>query len=268
VHAAPLISAGESRRHYCGSHVSIQTLICTMAKYLLQPHVFASIFDDGAVLLDLRSGKYFTLSAQAVCALSNIVVGWPHLRESLPFSSGDSTESTDDLVPALLEKRLLTRDKSCGKSATPIPVRRPTTSLELSEWDTPPSISRTSVCNFLAAAVAADIATRFFPIRYAVTIARRRADARARRCPLDSATLRLHIASYQRLRPLLFTSRDKCLFDSIALLQFLSFYNVFPTWVFGVRHAPFIAHCWLQLDDAVLNDTPEHVSNYLPIMAV
>ena len=33
----------------------------------------------------------------------------------------------------------------------------------------------------------------------------------------------------------------------------------FPRWVFGVRARPFVAHCWVQYEDMVFNDTVEHV---------
>jgi hypothetical protein len=59
-----------------------------------------------------------------------------------------------------------------------------------------------------------------------------------------------------------------CLFDSVCLLRFLNFYNLFPTLVFGVVAEPFHAHCWLQDGGTVLNDTVERVSAYSPIMSV
>ncbi|ANC54254.1 MAG: lasso peptide biosynthesis B2 protein [Alphaproteobacteria bacterium] len=39
-------------------------------------------------------------------------------------------------------------------------------------------------------------------------------------------------------------------------------------WVFGVRTWPFSAHCWLQVGDAVLDDEPDRVAVYTPIMVV
>lgn len=39
-------------------------------------------------------------------------------------------------------------------------------------------------------------------------------------------------------------------------------------WVFGVRTWPFSAHCWLQVGDAVLDDDPDRVALYTPILAV
>jgi hypothetical protein len=53
-----------------------------------------------------------------------------------------------------------------------------------------------------------------------------------------------------------------------VLLEYLAWYRIFPTWVFGVQTRPFAAHCWLQHENIVLNDTVEHVTRYTPIMTV
>lgn len=39
-------------------------------------------------------------------------------------------------------------------------------------------------------------------------------------------------------------------------------------WVFGVRTWPFLAHCWVQIDDQVIGDSLERVRGFTPIMAV
>ncbi|MBW4050302.1 MAG: lasso peptide biosynthesis B2 protein [Proteobacteria bacterium] len=60
----------------------------------------------------------------------------------------------------------------------------------------------------------------------------------------------------------------RCLFDSLALIRFLSLFNLYPDWIFGVQDDPFNAHCWVQAGTRVLNDDIEHVRNYTPIMTV
>lgn len=39
-------------------------------------------------------------------------------------------------------------------------------------------------------------------------------------------------------------------------------------WIFGVRTWPFLAHCWVQIDDQVVGDSLERVGGFTPIMAV
>jgi hypothetical protein len=73
------------------------------------------------------------------------------------------------------------------------------------------------------------------------------------------------IARFQRLRPL-FPRRYLCLFDSLALFEFLAGYDCFPHLVFGVIADPFEAHCWLQAGTVVLNDNLERTDRYKPIL--
>jgi len=86
--------------------------------------------------------------------------------------------------------------------------------------------------------------------------------------PLDLERARRLIEAFDRMRVFLFSSRDECLHDSLAVIEFLARYRIFPSWVFGVRARPFAAHCWVQAADVVFNDTVEHVSTYVPIMAI
>jgi len=67
---------------------------------------------------------------------------------------------------------------------------------------------------------------------------------------------------------LLFTSRDHCLFDSLALLNFLALDGLSAHWVIGVKVQPFGAHSWLQQGSTVLNDQHDRVRRFTPILVV
>jgi hypothetical protein len=71
---------------------------------------------------------------------------------------------------------------------------------------------------------------------------------------------------FDRLRPWL-PGRGCCLPSSLTLLEFLRLYGVRATLVFGVRTYPFEAHCWIEHEGVVLNDTLEHVHWFTPIVA-
>lgn len=62
--------------------------------------------------------------------------------------------------------------------------------------------------------------------------------------------------------------KDRCLLRSIGLQHLLARNGYESTLVFGVRLHPFEAHCWLQDDDLILNDTVELVGPFKPIRAV
>jgi hypothetical protein len=83
----------------------------------------------------------------------------------------------------------------------------------------------------------------------------------------DDKALRELVAIFHHLRAY-YVRKYLCLFDSLALIEFLARYRHFPQWVFGVTAEPFNAHCWVQEQDCVLNDTVEYVRGFTPIMAI
>lgn len=60
----------------------------------------------------------------------------------------------------------------------------------------------------------------------------------------------------------------RCLLDSIAMVRFLSMQGLHTHLVLGVTVNPFSAHCWVQYESTVLNDTVGHVMAHTPIRVV
>ena len=59
-----------------------------------------------------------------------------------------------------------------------------------------------------------------------------------------------------------------CLADSLALGFFLARRNIFPELVFGAKLNPFAAHCWLQDDALLLNDSLGTIEEFVPVFIV
>lgn len=59
-----------------------------------------------------------------------------------------------------------------------------------------------------------------------------------------------------------------CLFQAELLLRFLNAADLDADWVFGVRAWPFLAHCWLQIDDVAISQSPETLTLYRPILVL
>jgi hypothetical protein len=96
-------------------------------------------------------------------------------------------------------------------------------------------------------------------------IARRRG---APSCAIyDAGCLSRLIAAFKALRPF-YPRRYLCLFDSLALSEFLASYRVSPHVIFGVIADPFQAHCWLQVGSTILNDDLERVEKFKPILSL
>ncbi|WP_447763426.1 lasso peptide biosynthesis B2 protein [Sphingopyxis panaciterrae] len=60
----------------------------------------------------------------------------------------------------------------------------------------------------------------------------------------------------------------RCLVDALALDHILLSRGLVSTLVFGVRLAPFAAHCWLQTPETILTGTSAEARNYTPILVV
>jgi hypothetical protein len=59
---------------------------------------------------------------------------------------------------------------------------------------------------------------------------------------------------------------DRCLPRSIALARVLARYGCRCEVVLGVKLRPFAAHCWVQTEQLVLNESVEEAARYTPIL--
>lgn len=75
------------------------------------------------------------------------------------------------------------------------------------------------------------------------------------------------VSTFERVLPWL-PFQGVCLYRSFLLLRVLRWRGHDARWVFGVRTWPFHAHCWLQVGDAVLDDTADRLQGLTPIMVV
>lgn len=57
----------------------------------------------------------------------------------------------------------------------------------------------------------------------------------------------------------------RCLVQSLLLMHFLRLLRIHSELVFGVRTHPFEAHCWVEWNSYVLNDSIDHVCWYTVI---
>lgn len=57
-----------------------------------------------------------------------------------------------------------------------------------------------------------------------------------------------------------------CLERALALILFLGPLAAHVDWIFAVRGLPFSAHCWVQCQDVVLNESVEQALVYTPIL--
>lgn len=87
------------------------------------------------------------------------------------------------------------------------------------------------------------------------------------RPPALSKQLVETVDAFHRWAPFAPTSA-KCLLRAFMLLRLLRRRGHDAFWVFGVRTWPFHAHCWLQCEGLVLDDEPDRIRAFTPIMVV
>ena len=101
-----------------------------------------------------------------------------------------------------------------------------------------------------------------YPGRSLRALLARRARATA---PGDAAEVERRAAVFAHLLPWT-PFPGACLHRAYFLRLFLRRAGCDADWVFGVRTWPFRAHCWLEARGVVLNDDPEAVRAYTPIL--
>jgi hypothetical protein len=238
-----------------------------MTRYGLASHVFVCRSEAHVVVLDIRQDRYFMLDAARTATLAQLLPGWPGTPAT---SDTDSQTAPEHAAAPLLKRGWLLEASNCSKAATP-PTVRPSQSELLTGLDEMErmNIDLRIVIRFLGAFLFAKFALRRHSFERVINRVRDRKAAHwAGGQPLDIVRARQLVQIFVRLRMFLISHQDKCLQDSLALLEFLAGYNIFPSWIFGVRTKPFSAHCWVQYEDLAFNDVAEHVSTFIPIMVV
>jgi hypothetical protein len=223
------------------------------------------------VFLDLKEDKYLSMEAAKVRS----VLPLPMLAaKANDLSRSGETESLGGnsgqrSAQALLKRGLLTIDPAVGKEVEIARVDEPDADLIGIALPVQPKIRPIDVVRFVTATISAWKDIRFGSLQAIVSkVSGRRCEDRDGDDQLDLGRAKSCVAIFERMRPYMFSARDKCLFESFVLANFLAMYGLYPQWVFGVRTDPFAAHCWLQHRRVVFNDYAEHAGEFTPIMII
>lgn len=234
-------------------------------KYWVSPDVHVCNTENGIVLLDLRQNKYFALPIREARALASAVNRWP------ADISDDSPEISViyEFADSLVATGLLTEAEPTGAPiCSSVSIQSALLASE-DEVTRIASIRLTYVPRFVFAYFSAKHALAHFSIRdIAMRLMANRQNARHSFRSVDEDYIFDLVECFALIRPFVFSARDQCLLHSVTLLFFLSRFQVFPTWVIGVRENPWGAHSWVQCGATVLDSTPEKVAEYRPILTV
>jgi hypothetical protein len=247
-------------------HTASGTSSMAPTTYFLKGHVHMCVAGHHCVLLDVKSNRYLSVEREQMDQLRGRLFGWRHDHADSEMEA-HSPASAAALIQELLHEGLLTTRSEDSHAAQPPSLPTPTRTLYASAATTR---ARALMClvPFLLSCAYADYSLRRRPFEAIIDTVR---GTRTRRRPVPSkknhARLGPLITDFATVR-LLYPRRYLCLFDTLALLTFLTFYGLYPTWVFGVQSEPFMAHCWLQFEEEVIYDTIDNVRLFTPIMTV
>jgi hypothetical protein len=239
-----------------------------MARYALAEHVFVCLNGEHLVLLDLKEDRYWALEAAKTAGLAPLIGGWPVAALNAGATEAPASSETIAVIDVLQGRGLLTDTVPPGKDATPVRAQVPVSEL-ISDTETSADPPIKSWMTFFFASLTAKFALRTWAFERVIERVRRRKTAQHSQATApDLQHARRLVEAFTHYRVFLFSSKDECLFDSLALIEFLARHGIYADWVFGVQTRPFAAHCWVQHGGIVFNDTVEHVTGFTPIMVV
>lgn len=235
-----------------------------MKPFFVCDHIATCKTPEGVVLLDLKKQRYFGLDDLQASLLGIVVNDWP-CKPPPNATDAYCASDAEQLANELSANNVLSKFPPGASDTKPLTIARNAVS-HADVLDSGSMLTIKHLVAFFASYLIASVLLRF---RTLEQIKRRVVDRKSRHISSSNKTPRYSTdqlsAVFRRLRPLIYTSADHCLFDSLALLEFLALHRYFPNWVIGVRTQPFGAHSWLQNEATVLNDDVEHVQFFTAI---
>jgi hypothetical protein len=234
-----------------------------MSMYRLSPFVRHCAVDDGVVILNLKTQKYLSLPCEWRETFERIIDG----RSTLDSRRGEAADTT----PAAALKGLLDADLvflADGPATPASPVHMPPrNSLTALPYERPKS----TVWLRYGSAFVASLSTAGYQLKFKTfeDVIQHIQGARTRiatNAEEDGFKVSELFQAFRWLRLWSYSASGACLFDSLALVDFLTRNNVVARLTLGVRSKPFGAHAWVQWHDVALNDSVENVTRYTPIL--
>ncbi|SNS88038.1 Transglutaminase-like superfamily protein [Sphingomonas laterariae] len=206
----------------------------------LRPDLHVAIANDRPVFLDVAADRYFCLGG----ALEQAFLAWFDRPRTAP-------------AKALVEAGILV--DGTRSLATP-PIDPPRSSLcEAGNTPLPDAVRWYRVAWLVARR---HWETNHHPLAVSLERLQRRRSNHARRPPPAIPDIWASYRRHRRTIPIAYS----CLLDSLALLDFLGAFGHDARLVIGVTLDPFLAHCWVQKSDLLINDRLGHVGAFTPIL--
>lgn len=216
----------------------------------LNPHVSYGMVAGRPIFLDVSRDRYLALDPAAEEAFGRVL-------RTPDAEAGDGPDRA-----RLLATRLFTLADE-RQPILPAEVEIPDRQLPIASTSAPLQLLDVPEIWVLLARARRGLKSR--PLQQLLaTLRRRRADVAA---PKSAAEISALASRFHRARALV-PIRPSCLQDSIALGLWLARRSACPAVIFGVKLDPFAAHCWVQTEAVILNDAPDTVSQFAPVLVI
>jgi Transglutaminase-like superfamily len=221
------------------------------------------------VFLDIRHDRYLSVSKDSMAPLLSVVHGLPDPDPCGTYTTPQTEIACKSVAGELLGAGLISRSPSTSSTLPYELVPSPTRDVLSMSYEhlRQRSDAHPSLDIFRALTVAQYLLS-FRTLQHVLTrVQKWRETSPTPTNTIDEERAAALTLGFLRYRPL-FPRNYLCMFDSLALLRYLAAKNTYPSWVFGVREAPFAAHCWVQAGHVVLNDYADRAAHYRQIMCI
>lgn len=216
--------------------------------YALAPSVHWVTVHGFSIILDVAGDKYLSVPARQFELLLHHLEGE---AASVGVRHEEMPPDVTALFSDLVARRILLPGPARRLAGTDQRVPAPERLISAARSRAPAGRALLCAAIFLKACLVAEYCFRFK--RFSRIISRVATHER-RGSSASLETLVELTQLFHALRPF-YPRSYLCLFDSLALLEFLAHWHYFPSLVFGVTVDPFEAHCWVQHGSIVLCDT-------------
>jgi hypothetical protein len=241
----------------------------------LAEHAYACQCGDQVVVLDIRSDRYFSFSADEFAALPFNIQG-VRAAQTHNFDRTHESSSKSEVAEFLVSKGLVVLADTGASSL----LARPLYSQPVNEIPAPGRLDglptrlhiRINLKHIIALVHALRTCRKLLQkgsFEGVVENIRRTHSTAVSPCSSVSDSQLEHlVSSFYVFRSFTYDARDHCLLDTFIFITYLNQFRIYPYWIFGVQADPFSAHCWAQLGNDVLNDRIDHISQYTPIATI
>ena len=256
-----------STEHDQASHLEVgrSKRYCRGATLYLSKHVHFCEYYGDYIFLDLQRDAYEMIPKSQAMRFNDVI---DHGFEEFGLLEQEFGTEIIDTLRFMYEHDMITVCPDKGKAFQPYTVPSSDKDLELLQSRPAKLLGLSSVGVFYGVVTRAYIELKLRKLRTVIE----RVQERKNQDPNATTVNQLdhfitRTKQFMWLRDF-FPSTGMCLFNSYALIEYLAFYKLYPTWTFGVRSRDWEAHCWVETEGTILNDSLDRVKRFRPIMQI